>query len=363
MTEEATYVKNNLIFYDGMETIQNWGMMQESRFNRDYIDCACEAMTKNSGKAAILQKLYNEISNKSTFDTALIDASKGTFTKFKGYASTIDSIEALEKLFNDESKADQEKYGESLVLLRKLNAILETYRPDFEFGYKANEFIVISFYRMCILCMLELINVGMVNYMLIVRNTKVDISLKKNEQRRIVLDSRRLIGTFNKGNFGKMMKALKNNKPATEGIISTIGGKIFGIATGGAGTISSIISGGLPVAIAVIASWWVLVMCVHYFFIASAKIESWLSNQAELIKFNIETDSTDTSNEKKEQLLDTLQSIARFFRVKILRTEEKAKEEDKEFTQTELDRGELQSITENAELYDEIPSTYGQYQI
>lgn len=362
MTDEAREVEKALQFYGVYENFLELRDYQEPNEKMHYMDTVCEALTSNSAKAAMLQKLYNDIANKSTFDTDMIDKSAGTFTKFKGYQSTMNSIEALESLHENKS--------EEMILARKLSAILVKNRGDYEFGYKTDDFFIMSYYRLTILTILELINVSMVQYMLTVRGNAVQNGVSPHEQRKVTKNAKALLKVYEGGKWALIMREMKKVplKPATEGIIrdsaryiasggvlgnaqmvmreplttvvdangnplGTLVGDVirpdfsrfvhpaFGKISSGIMKFSVFAFKAAAIFTAVMAAFFVLRIGVYYFFSLNAKLESWLTTQAELLRFNIESNRSSESNAKKEASLRKMESAARFIRVKILKTE------------------------------------------
>ena len=397
MTDDAREIEKQLQFYGVYENFLELRDYQEPNEKMKYMDTVCEALTSNSAKAAMLQKLYNDIANKSTFDTDMIDKSMGTFTKFKGYASTISSIEALENLHENKS--------EEMVLAKRLTDILVKNRPDFEFGYKMDDFFIMSYYRLTILTVLELINVSMVQYMLTVRGNAVQNGISPHEQRKVTKNARALVKVYDSGKWALIMKELKKIpvKPATEGIVKDTakyiasGGVVgngkmivedtlftvtdaqgqlydvvgpmvkpdysrfvhpaFGKINNGIMRFSVFAFKAAAVFTAVMAAFFVLRIAVYYFFSLNAKIESWLTTQAELLKFNIEANRSNASNQKKEAQLKKMESAARFIRVKILKTE---KDVDKSLaidSKTDYSSSELvaMNMLDDGDIYGNTP--------
>lgn len=327
MTQDALETKKSMIFYGAYDSFVDLQQYQEPEDRKYYMETVCEAMSTNSGKAAMLQKLYNDIQGKSTMDTALIDQTRGIFTKFKGYKSTMNAIEILEDLYAAENDAMVGGHKKDIALIRSLIDNLTMYRKSFEDGYRISDFTIMSFYRITVLNILEMINVCTVNYMLTVRGKAGENGVKPGEFRKIRSNSEQNLKAFQNGDFMKVAKTITKGKvaPGTEALGDTaiVRGAV-GFMTSGVPAFAKIFVGGAAAIMALFAVFHAIRVAIYYFFSANAKLESWLTTQSELIKYNAEQDRLDPNSEKKEQQVRKMQSMARFIRVKILKTENEA---------------------------------------
>ena len=197
---------NNII----MENLRDMMLHQIGKDKFGYVDIVTEGVASTGdGSYQLLSKLYNEVSKIEQVDFGTIPDSKGDITKYKYYTVLSDSIKIITELTKSSSKKNH-----NVDSLNKLHSILLQSRNDFTWGYKSNNFIIISTYNTMVKSLHEMINVGIVEASSSLREKasgKPDKVMSKNKIRSIVNNTDNFIKLYESGQWKTLMNAFKSS--------------------------------------------------------------------------------------------------------------------------------------------------------
>ena len=264
----------------------------------------------------VINKMYQEVKAKTKgYSVEEIDASHGNIMKIKGYETTADAIDAINRLMED-------KKFDCVDLMNDLHDMIISRRADFEHGYRYNVDMIKVIYQTLVLDLYELVDMCICAYTAMMRNpNQKDIrftDLSDYQSKTAISQSAAgFVGLYKKGDFGKLMKVLKDPKMSG----STTVEAMEGVGTG-------ILLGAILSPFIVRAAIGFIRLGVNFFFVKAAKIDDYLSTQNEFLRTAIEAERARSEDpnaiEKQEKCLNALERLAAFIETNILKVDKEA---------------------------------------
>ena len=363
-------------FYSNEIILEAFQEMQADQIGRDkigYVDAAMEAIANPSAQATIMNKLYKETQKIDEIDFGKIPDSKGDITKYAYYDQLYDSIE----LINELMKGNQ---TENIVAMNKLHQILLNARADFVFGFKVNNYIVTSMYKVMVANLHEMIDICIVDVTEYIRNN-LNMSMDKKSMKKVrwvTSNVKNFIKMYESGQWNTLIKYMRTNasKKAYEAMALEAEGDVLpqqksaldlmnmgtsalnkfkgGITAAGdlvkqapdAFKAASAPIKGLAIVGIIISALMIIRTGIKYFFLGVANISKNLRNQAALLKSATKSDSEDqTGYGFRKKILNTMEKVSDVIDYKILKMEKEASKDMAESNRSEFSRQEIQQMT------------------
>ena len=363
-------------FYSNEIILEAFQEMQADQIGRDkigYVDAAMEAIANPSAQATIMNKLYKETQKIDEIDFGKIPDSKGDITKYAYYDQLYDSIE----LINELMKGNQ---TENIVAMNKLHQILLNARADFVFGFKVNNYIVTSMYKVMVANLHEMIDICIVDVTEYIRNN-LNMSMDKKSMKKVrwvTSNVKNFIKMYESGQWNTLIKYMRTNasKKAYEAMALEAEGDVLpqqksaldlmnmgtsalnkfkgGISSAGdlikqapdAFKTASAPVKGLAIVGIIISALMIIRAGIKYFFLGVANISKNLRNQAALLKSATKSDSEDqTGYGFRKKILNTMEKVSDVIDYKILKMEKEASKDMAESNRSEFSRQEIQQMT------------------
>ena len=363
-------------FYSNEIILEAFQEMQADQIGRDkigYVDAAMEAIANPSAQATIMNKLYKETQKIDEIDFGKIPDSKGDITKYAYYDQLYDSIE----LINELMKGNQ---TENIVAMNKLHQILLNARADFVFGFKVNNYIVTSMYKVMVANLHEMIDICIVDVTEYIRNN-LNMSMDKKSMKKVrwvTSNVKNFIKMYESGQWNTLIKYMRTNasKKAYEAMALEAEGDVLpqqksaldlmnmgtnalnkfkgGITAAGdlikqapsAFKAASAPVKGLAIVGIIISALMIIRAGIKYFFLGVANISKNLRNQAALLKSATKSDSEDqTGYGFRKKILNTMEKVSDVIDYKILKMEKEASKDMAESNRSEFSRQEIQQMT------------------
>lgn len=363
-------------FYSNEIILEAFQEMQADQIGRDkigYVDAAMEAIANPSAQATIMNKLYKETQKIDEIDFGKIPDSKGDITKYAYYDQLYDSIE----LINELMKGNQ---TENIVAMNKLHQILLNARADFAFGFKVNNYIVTSMYKVMVANLHEMIDICIVDVTEYIRNN-LNMSMDKKSMKKVrwvTSNVKNFIKMYESGQWNTLIKYMRTNasKKAYEAMALEAEGDVLpqqksaldlmnmgtsalnkfkgGITAAGdlikqapdAFKAASAPVKGLAIVGIIISALMIIRAGIKYFFLGVANISKNLRNQAALLKSATKSDSEDqTGYGFRKKILNTMEKVSDVIDYKILKMEKEASKDMAESNRNEFSRQEIQQMT------------------
>lgn len=363
-------------FYSNEIILEAFQEMQADQIGRDkigYVDAAMEAIANPSAQATIMNKLYKETQKIDEIDFGKIPDSKGDITKYVYYDQLYDSIE----LINELMKGNQ---TENIVAMNKLHQILLNARADFVFGFKVNNYIVTSMYKVMVANLHEMIDICIVDVTEYIRNN-LNMSMDKKSMKKVrwvTSNVKNFIKMYESGQWNTLIKYMRTNasKKAYEAMALEAEGDVLpqqksaldlmnmgtsafnkfksGITSAGdlikqapdAFKAASAPVKGLAIVGIIISALMIIRAGIKYFFLGVANISKNLRNQAALLKSATKSDSEDqTGYGFRKKILNTMEKVSDVIDYKILKMEKEASKDMAESNRNEFSRQEIQQMT------------------
>lgn len=363
-------------FYSNEIILEAFQEMQADQIGRDkigYVDAAMEAIANPSAQATIMNKLYKETQKIDEIDFGKIPDSKGDITKYAYYDQLYDSIE----LINELMKGNQ---TENVVAMNKLHQILLNARADFVFGFKVNNYIVTSMYKVMVANLHEMIDICIVDVTEYIRNN-LNMSMDKKSMKKVrwvTSNVKNFIKMYESGQWNTLIKYMRTNasKKAYEAMaleaegdvlpqqksaldLMNMGTSAFNKFKGGITAAGDLIKQapsafkaagapvkGLAIVGIIISALMIIRTGIKYFFLGVANISKNLRNQAALLKSATKSDSEDqTGYGFRKKILNTMEKISDVIDYKILKMEKEASKGMAESNRSEFSRQEIQQMT------------------
>lgn len=363
-------------FYSNEIILEAFQEMQADQIGRDkigYVDAAMEAIANPSAQATIMNKLYKETQKIDEIDFGKIPDSKGDITKYMYYDQLYDSIE----LINELMKGNQ---TENIAAMNKLHQILLNARADFVFGFKVNNYIVTSMYKVMVANLHEMIDICIVDVTEYIRNN-LNMSMDKKSMKKVrwvTSNVKNFIKMYESGQWNTLIKYMRTNasKKAYEAMaleaegdvlpqqksaldLMNMGTSAFNKFKGGITAAGDLIKQapsafkaagapvkGLAIVGIIISALMIIRTGIKYFFLGVANISKNLRNQAALLKSATKSDSEDqTGYGFRKKILNTMEKISDVIDYKILKMEKEASKDMAESNRSEFSRQEIQQMT------------------
>ena len=363
-------------FYSNEIILEAFQEMQADQIGRDkigYVDAAMEAIANPSAQATIMNKLYKETQKIDEVDFGKIPDSKGDITKYVYYDQLYDSIE----LINELMKGNQ---TENIVAMNKLHQILLNARADFVFGFKVNNYIVTSMYKVMVANLHEMIDICIVDVTEYIRNN-LNMSMDKKSMKKVrwvTSNVKNFIKMYESGQWNTLIKYMRTNasKKAYEAMaleaegdvlpqqksaldLMNMGTSAFNKFKGGITAAGDLIKQapsafkaagapvkGLAIVGIIISALMIIRAGIKYFFLGVANISKNLRNQAALLKSATKSDSEDqTGYGFRKKILNTMEKVSDVIDYKILKMEKEASKDMAESNRSEFSRQEIQQMT------------------
>ena len=363
-------------FYSNEIILEAFQEMQADQIGRDkigYVDAAMEAIANPSAQATIMNKLYKETQKIDEIDFGKIPDSKGDITKYVYYDQLYDSIE----LINELMKGNQ---TENVVAMNKLYQILLNARADFVFGFKVNNYIVTSMYKVMVANLHEMIDICIVDVTEYIRNN-LNMSMDKKSMKKVrwvTSNVKNFIKMYESGQWNTLIKYMRSNasKKAYEAMaleaegdvlpqqksaldLMNMGTSAFNKFKGGITSAGDLIKQapdafkaasapvkGLAIVGIIISALMIIRAGIKYFFLGVANISKNLRNQAALLKSATKSDSEDqTGYGFRKKILNTMEKVSDVIDYKILKMEKEASKDMAESNRSEFSRQEIQQMT------------------
>lgn len=363
-------------FYSNEIILEAFQEMQADQIGRDkigYVDAAMEAIANPSAQATIMNKLFKETQKIDEIDFGKIPDSKGDITKYAYYDQLYDSIE----LINELMKGNQ---TENIVAMNKLHQILLNARADFVFGFKVNNYIVTSMYKVMVANLHEMIDICIVDVTEYIRNN-LNMSMDKKSIKKVrwvTSNVKNFIKMYESGQWNTLIKYMRTNasKKAYEAMALEAEGDVLpqqknaldlmnmgtnalnkfkgGITAAGdlikqapdAFKAASAPVKGLAIVGIIISALMIIRAGIKYFFLGVANISKNLRNQAALLKSATKSDSEDqTGYGFRKKILNTMEKVSDVIDYKILKMEKEASKDMAESNRSEFSRQEIQQMT------------------
>lgn len=363
-------------FYSNEIILEAFQEMQADQIGRDkigYVDAAMEAIANPSAQATIMNKLYKETQKIDEVDFGKIPDSKGDITKYVYYDQLYDCIE----LINELMKGNQ---TENIVAMNKLHQILLNARADFVFGFKVNNYIVTSMYKVMVANLHEMIDICIVDVTEYIRNN-LNMSMDKKSMKKarwVTSNVKNFIKMYESGQWNTLIKYMRTNasKKAYEAMaleaegdvlpqqksaldLMNMGTSAFNKFKGGITAAGDLIKQapdafkaasapvkGLAIVGIIISALMIIRAGIKYFFLGVANISKNLRNQAALLKSATKSDSEDqTGYGFRKKILNTMEKVSDVIDYKILKMEKEASKDMAESNRSEFSRQEIQQMT------------------
>ena len=363
-------------FYSNEIILEAFQEMQADQIGRDkigYVDAAMEAIANPSAQATIMNKLFKETQKIDEIDFGKIPDSKGDITKYAYYDQLYDSIE----LINELMKGNQ---TENIVAMNKLHQILLNARADFVFGFKVNNYIVTSMYKVMVANLHEMIDICIVDVTEYIRNN-LNMSMDKKSMKKVrwvTSNVKNFIKMYESGQWNTLIKYMRTNasKKAYEAMaleaegdvlpqqksaldLMNMGTSAFNKFKGGISAAGDLIKQapdafktasapvkGLAIVGIIISALMIIRAGIKYFFLGVANISKNLRNQAALLKSATKSDSEDqTGYGFRKKILNTMEKVSDVIDYKILKMEKEASKDMAESNRSEFSRQEIQQMT------------------
>ena len=363
-------------FYLNEIILEAFQEMQADQIGRDkigYVDAAMEAIANPSAQATIMNKLFKETQKIDEIDFGKIPDSKGDITKYVYYDQLYDSIE----LINELMKGNQ---TENIAAMNKLHQILLNARADFVFGFKVNNYIVTSMYKVMVANLHEMIDICIVDVTEYIRNN-LNMSMDKKTMKKVrwvTSNVKNFIKMYESGQWNTLIKYMRTNasKKAYEAMaleaegdvlpqqksaldLMNMGTSAFNKFKGGITAAGDLIKQapdafkaasapvkGLAIIGIIISALMIIRTGIKYFFLGVANISKNLRNQAALLKSATKSDSEDqTGYGFRKKILNTMEKVSDVIDYKILKMEKEASKDMAESNRSEFSRQEIQQMT------------------
>ena len=335
-----------------MENLSEMMVAQEGRDRIGYENVVLEALAAPTGQAVLLDKLFKETEKLDGIDFGRIPDTRGDITKYQYYGQLNDCIELINSICIDKSTPNIDS-------MNKLHRILLDARPDFEFGFKANNYVIINLYKVMYLTLFELENVCIVDMTNHLREKlSIDLNAKTSSQiRSITNTANQFIKMYENGQWNTMVRGFKAGKalefasnhedgqdPVMENI--AISGKLDFSFDQGKKLIDNIKSApdkfakvwaGIKswagdnkagtIIIAVIGVLLLIRGAIYLFLNGAGNLKRILKTNADILKANIEKGGSDQSIERQKWLLDRFENTADVIEYNLLKAEKAADKE------------------------------------
>ena len=344
-----------------MESFQDMMMSQAGKDRIKYVEIVTEAFANPTKQANLLNKLFKEIQKVEEIDFGKIPDSKGDITKYVYYNQMYQCIEVLNDLVEDHPTPN-------VTNMNKLHHILLQAKPDFTFGYRTENFVIITTYNLMVTSLYEMINVCAVDATEYLR-AKMSMQLTTptaKQMRWVSKTTGQFIKMYENGQWNTLMKSFKSGGSvvATEATvdikidtrtniangIGELPGKVSNAAStmaSGAKNIFNKIPMAGKVIVASISLFIIIRAVIYYFINAAGKLSDRLKNITSILRANVSAETSPTALEKQKKMLNQMENISDVIDYKIVKSEKAAELEMKTANKAEFNPQEITSISGN----------------
>jgi hypothetical protein len=319
-----------------LESMNDMRLAQPAKDRLHYFDVVMEGTAESN--AIILQKLYTDIISKSNIDFGNIPDSRGNLIKYTGYSLMQQSMGLINQLF-------QGVASDEVTMMNQLHDMIISCKKDYEFGYSFDIEIIKLAYCLAVSSLYEMINICILAYTKKMRsdaNIEFDFSKVKKKDVLILSNTKSLLKSYTSGQWGKMIAALKKDPHMLDTeVANEAAGSIFGQKVSFGEGVKAVVGSiqkipkaiAIPVAIvaALISLLFIIRNLIYIFYSGSIKIKDYAKTQKEFVDLAIQQEKEDGEPDviikRHTKLSERLSSIANFIEVKILHTNQKAKDE------------------------------------
>ena len=359
-----------------MENLQDMMLSQEGRNRIKYIDIVTEALANPTKQASLLNKLYKEVQKVEEIDFGKIPDSKGDITKYVYYDQMQQCIEVLNNLVEGNPTPN-------ITSMNKLHQILLSARGDFTFGYRTDNFVIVTMYNLMVTSLYEMINVCAVDatdYLRAKLSMKMT-SPSTKQIRWVCKTTNQFIKMYENGQWATLMKTFKSsgnsmviaseafsdNVDDDNSVVKLVSdiADTPGKVNAAIGTISpnlkakidnvanKIKNTKIPKPIKIVGTTLIILIsalfiirgAIYYFFNCVGKLSDRLKNTATILKANAASENSETALEKQKKMLDYMENISDTIDYKIIKSEKAASADMKTANQTEYNPQEITNIS------------------
>lgn len=342
-----------------MESFQNMMLSQEGKNRIKYVDIVTEAFANPTKQANLLNKLFKEVQRVEEIDFGKIPDSKGDITKYVYYNQMYQCIDVLNELVEDHPTPN-------ITSMNKLHHILLQAKPDFTFGYRTENFVIITTYNLMVTSLYEMINVCAVDATEYLR-AKMSMQLTTptaKQVRWVAKTTNQFIKMYESGQWNTLMKTFKTsgNIVATEADntvdvnigarinlaqgISEVPEKISNAFSKAKTTLSNI---KVPmvgkVIVALIGLFVIIRAAIYYFINGAGKLSDRLKNITSILRANASSESSPTALEKQKKMLNNLENLSDTIDYKIVKSEKAAEMDMNKANKTEFNPQEINTVS------------------
>lgn len=339
-----------------MENFHEIAFSQEGRDRIKYIDIVTEAFSNPTKQATLLNKLFKDIQKVEEIDFGKIPDSKGDITKYIYYDHIYKCIEVLNELVENNPTVN-------ITSMNKLHNILLSARPDFTFGYRTDNFIIINTYNLMVTSLYEMINVCAVDVTDYLRSKlSMELTTPTAKQIRwVTKTSNQFIKMYESGQWSTLMKSFKSSghsivaNEATTATITIDSPKMVddikkipekvGKIGGGIKNILDHIPKPVKYMAIVISIFLIIRSAIYYFINTAGKLSDRLKNVATILRANASSETSPTAVEKQKKVLSQLENMTDVIDYKIVKSERAAEIEMKKANKEEFNPQEISNIS------------------
>ncbi len=356
MNTMSAEIRGNSII---MENFHEMALSQDGRDRIRYIEVATEAFGNPTKQANLLNKLFKDIQKVDEIDFGKIPDSKGDLTKYVYYDQMYECIEVLNNLVEDHPTPN-------ITNMNKLHQILLNARPDFTFGYRTDNFVIISTYNLMVTSLYEMINVCAVDATEYLRaKMSMQLTTPTTKQIRwVTRTTNQFIKMYESGQWAILMKTFKSNgnsivvaSEATTVTISSDSPRV-GIVQdlkelpGNITTAANSIKDGFAkipkvgkVAIILITLFLALRGAIYYIINSAGKLSDRLKNVMTILRANAASENSPSALEKQKKMLNHLENLTDTIDYKIVKSEKAAEIEIKKANKADFNPQEINNVS------------------
>jgi hypothetical protein len=268
-------------------------------------------------------------------------------------------IEVLKHLVEDHPTPN-------VTSMNTLHQILLNARPDFTFGYRTDNFVIISTYNLMVTSLYEMINVCAVDATEYLRaKLSMQLTTPSTKQIRwVTRTTNQFIKMYESGQWSTLMKTFKSNgNSITVASEATIGAQVSfdsprveiaqglkdlpGKVTNIAGSIKRGFDR-IPVgkAVIILITLFMALRGIIYYVINSAgKLSDRLKNVASILRANAATENSPSAVEKQKKMLNHLENLSDTIDYKIVKSERLAEGELKKANKADFNPQEINNVS------------------
>lgn len=348
----AAELKDNEIV---MESFHDMAVSQDGRDRIKYIDIVTEAFGNPAKQATLLNKLFKEIQKVDQIDFGKIPDSKGDVTKYVYYDQMYDCIEVLNTLVEGQSTPN-------ITTMNKLHQILLSARPDFTFGFRTDNYVIMTTYNLMVTSLYEIINICAVDATEYLRN-KMNMQMtppSAKQIRWITKNANQLIKMYENGQWSTLMKTFKSNggsitiaSEATtaqgqmvEDIVKAGQAIVDGVKAAPSKIIDTVKAHHKSsIIVALIVLFLAIRGIIYYFINCAGKLSDRLKNITTILRANVSSENSPTAVEKQKSMLEKLENLSDTIDYKIVKSEKAAEMDMKKANKAEFNPQEINNIS------------------